>query len=187
MKRSALSPMSAKRRAALAAAGNQHPYSTLVNRSAPLARTAGLDRKPTVRVQRPTDTGPDAATVQVVAVRDQGRCVRCGRYVLAGMRGRDWSVQHRRARQGRDHRPDTNRPQNLILLCGSATTGCHGWVESYRSAARDGGWAIRQTEDPAAMPVDHHLHGRVWLTADGGFTRHAPTAPTSASVSYTHL
>ncbi|RKN55910.1 HNH endonuclease [Micromonospora costi] len=166
--------MSAKRRAEVAAAGNPRPFSTLVNRAAPLGRAAGLDRKPTLRVTKPADTGPDAATMQVVVGRDQGCCVRCGRYVLGGERGRDWSVQHRRARQGRDARPDTNQSPNLILLCGSATTLCHGWVESYRTAARDGGWAIRQSENPALMPVDHYQYGRVWLTADGQWTRQAP-------------
>ncbi|MFY1595426.1 HNH endonuclease [Micromonospora sp. WMMD737] len=166
--------MSAKRRAALAATGNRNPWSTLTVRST-LNRSAALDRKPAVRAARPAaDTGPDTATVHIVLRRDQGCCVRCGAE-LHGRRGRDWSVQHRRARgAGGTRRPDTNQAHNLILLCGSATTGCHGWVESNRDAARHGGWAIRQPDNPALMPVDHALHGRVWLDADGGWSGQAP-------------
>ncbi|WBB94250.1 hypothetical protein [Verrucosispora sp. WMMC514] len=159
--------MSQRRRAELAAAGNTRPWSTLtgggLNRSGTLAREA-------FKPARPADTGPDAETVAVVVGRDQGQCVRCGRYVLNGERGWDWSIQHRRARQGRDLRPDTNTPPNLILLCGSATTGCHGWVETNRNASRPDGWAIRQTDVPASEPVTHYLYGRVLLTADGSWT-----------------
>lgn len=175
MKRSALSPMSAKRRAELAAVGNARPFSTLINQSTPLGRTGGLDRKPSLRLAKPpADTGPDAATVHVVVERDQGCCVRCG-LRLRGERGRDWSVQHRRGRgSGGTRRPDTNQAQNLILLCGDGTTGCHGWVEHNPTAARRGGWAISTWDDPAAEHVDHYLHGRVWLTADGSWTRQAP-------------
>ncbi|MEU3452112.1 hypothetical protein ABZ671_00515 [Micromonospora sp. NPDC006766] len=170
--------VSDKQRAKLAAAGITHPYSTLTTRST-LARkdgptrTACLDRKPQVKVSRPADTGPTPETVAVVGERDQGCCVRCGK-PLRGDRGFAWSVQHRRARQGRDLRPDTNQPHNLILLCGSATTLCHGWVESNRNAARAHGWAIRQTDDPAARFVDHAIHGRVWLLSDGGISHRAP-------------
>lgn len=177
MKRSPIARVSAGKLAALSAAGQPRPWSTL-NRTTTLARNGALaraarDRKPLVR---PVNTGPTAATVAVVVERDQGQCVRCG-LMLRGMRGLDWSVQHRRARgDGGTRRPDTNQAHNLILLCGSATTGCHGWVESYREAAREHGWAIRQTDDPAAEPVRHSVHGLVWLTADGSFTRRRPAA-----------
>lgn len=179
---SGLAPMSAKRRAALVEAGNPQPFSTLTVRST-LARTAGisptvgLDRKPTGKPARPADTGPTPVTVALVCERDRGCCVRCG-LRLRGERGLDWSVQHRRARgSGGTRRPDTNQAHNLILLCGSATSpgGCHLWVESHRTDAdRERGWAIRLNDDPAALLVDHHLHGRVWLTPDGSWTHQAP-------------
>lgn len=181
MNGSPLSPMSSKRRAALAAAGNTNPWSTLTNRSSGLARTAGLgraaggDRKPTLKTTTPKDTGPDAATVALVIGRDEGRCVRCGLYVTHLTRGVDWSVQHRRGRgSGGDRRPDTNQAHNLLVLCGDGTTGCHGWVEHNPAAADEHGWAISRWADPALERVDHHLHGLVWLTPDGGFTRQAP-------------
>lgn len=155
--------ISPKRAAKLAEQGVVNPSSTLAGGAA-LA----------VVVKRPRETGPDRATVDAVLERDGFQCVRCGG-ALHGERGRDWSVQHRRARgRGGSRRPDINSPQNLIVLCGSAA-GCNGWVESKRLKAREGGWAIRFTEDPLLMPVDHSLHGNVWLKADGGWSSRRPT------------
>ncbi|MFJ1539349.1 hypothetical protein ACIODS_12470 [Micromonospora chalcea] len=169
-RRARLNPMSAKKRAELAAAGNPTPYSTLTGGTglarAGLARSsAALDRKPAKA------TGPDAATVALVIERDRGCCVRCGRHVAGGVRGRDFSIQHRRARgAGGTRRADTNMPQSLIVLCGSATTGCHDHVERNRVEARGFGWAVRQSDDPAVVPVRHAVHGLVLLAADGSFT-----------------
>lgn len=177
MKRSPIQPMSARRRRELAEAGNPSPFSTFVNTGSGLSRTAAVrDRKP------PRDTGPDAGTVATVAARDFGRCARCGEPIW-GERGRDWSVQHRRARQDKDRRPDTNEPQNLLLLHGSGTTRCHGHVESYREEARANGWAIRQSDDPAEMPVNHAVHGWVLLTDAGGIETYSPNQPTDQEVS----
>lgn len=178
LKRTPLRAMSDRRRQELAELGNVNPFSTLTNGGVVGRGSAPRLAAPAPKQRRPRDTGPDAATVALVWSRDGGRCVRCGG-VLTGTRGFDWSVQHRRARQGTDRRPDTNQPTNLILLCGSATTLCHGHVESYRDQARQHGWAIRQTKDPAAMPVQHALHGWVLLNADGTWTTHSPNQTTT--------
>lgn len=66
-------------------------------------------------------------------------------------------------------RPDTAAPQNGLALCGSATTGCHGWVESNRTEAETHGWAVDQNADPLLKPVDHHLHGWIYLYANGSW------------------
>lgn len=155
MNRSPLSPMSAKRRAKLAAAGVANPFTTL----APAANPA----RPSVRRLR--DTGPDAATVAVVFERDGG-CVRCGLGLVLESRGDCWSVHHRVLRaQGVD-----NTPPNLIVLCGGALVyGCHQEVHSrpaqYR---REGGWILRRADVPARYPVVHARLGFVFLT-DGGW------------------
>ena len=71
---------------------------------------------------------------------------------------------------GGTRREDTNSPAALILLCGSATTLCHGWVEVNRTAARGNGWAIRQSDNPLLLPVLHWRRGLILLTADGGWS-----------------
>lgn len=43
--------------------------------------------------------------------------------------------------------PRINDPRNLILLCGSGTTGCHGWVESNRRTAQRLGYLIGSLEE----------------------------------------
>ncbi|MFI2663214.1 hypothetical protein [Micromonospora carbonacea] len=164
--------MSPKRRQQLAEQGNTNPFSTLTN------GTVGRGMSPRLAApapkRRPRDTGPAADVVAAVFARDGGRCVRCGG-VLTGARGIGWSVQHRRARgAGGTSRPDTNQPHNLIVLCGSATTGCHLHVEQFRVEAREFGWAIRQSDDPALIPVLHAVHGWVLITADGAFANHTP-------------
>ena len=164
--------MSQKRRQELAEKGNTSPFSTLpaapINRAGG-GRMAALDRKP------PKNTGPDAATVALVIERDRG-CVRCGANVAGGVRGVDFSIQHRRARgAGGTRRVDTNSPAALIVLCGSATTGCHQHVESFRAEAREFGWAVRQSDDPAVMPVLHAVHGGwVLLSPAGQVTAFSP-------------
>lgn len=100
-------------------------------------------------------TGPDAATVELVGERDGWRCVRCGHQV-SDERGVGWSVQHRRPRgSGGSRDPRLNQPANLVILCGSAVTFCHGEVESNRAASRAYGYLISQHSPvaPADVPV----------------------------------
>ena len=104
------------------------------------------------------------ATRLLVADRDRWRCVRCRRDLSDG----SGNLQHRRARgMGGTRKVDVNGPENLILLCGSGTTGCHGHVESHREEARRAGWAVSQADDPGRVPVTYP-GGRFLLTADGG-------------------
>lgn len=84
--------------------------------------------------------------------RDQSRCVACGDYVNTSS-GR-YSLQHRRARgMGGSRAADTNRPANLILMCGSATTDCHGAVEQAPTWASKMGYRVDQGVDPTTVPV----------------------------------
>lgn len=127
---------------------------------------------------RPRATGPSAAVLALVARRDEHACVRCGG-ACRGQRGFDFSYQHRRARgAGGSRREDTNQPQNLILACGSATTGCHGWMEHHPRAAREHGWAIGQHEDPLWVPVRHWRRGLIFLRADGTWSAQPPADET---------
>jgi 5-methylcytosine-specific restriction endonuclease McrA len=42
---------------------------------------------------------------------------------------------------------------NLLLLCGSGTTGCHGWVTEHPLEAYTNGWSVRRNDNPATTPV----------------------------------
>ncbi len=144
----------------------------------PLPRSGiGRNAGPKLTAVRQRHTGPSPTTVAQVVLRDESCCVRCGGS-CHGRRGVDWSVQHRRARgMGGSRREDTNSLPNLILLCGSATTGCHGWVESNRTAALPNGWALKSISDPSRVPVLHWQRGLIFLGADGSWSsRPIPTA-----------
>lgn len=42
---------------------------------------------------------------------------------------------------------------NLLLLCGSGTTGCHGHITENPKEAYENGWSVHSYDDPAAIPV----------------------------------
>lgn len=113
-----------------------------------------------IRRRRPARaTGPDVDTREKVRWRDKDRCRRCGKST--------WQIHHRKPRgMGGTRDPLVNSPANLVLLCGSGTTGCHGWVEQHRTEARQQGWLVSQHADPRYQPIDHE--GRLtFLTEDG--------------------
>lgn len=109
-----------------------------------------------------------------IVVRDGGRCVRGGDLI----QGYDYSVQHRVAR-GMGGSRHAARACALILLCGSATTGCHGWVEAHPAEARELGYRVPAGTDPAMWPV--LFHGQDWclLTDDGWVPLRAPEEVTN--------
>ena len=115
------------------------------------------------------------AVEALVVVRDLGccvRCVRCGRHVAHLDRGVAWSIHHRRPRgTGGTSLEWVNAPANLVVLCGSGTTGCHGQIESHRTAAREYGYLISQNGRLVAVdvPIVHFTLGRVLLTDEGGW------------------
>lgn len=79
---------------------------------------------------------------ELVLARDSFVCVSCRRHV-GGMVG--YSIHHRVPRgMGGSKLPWINQPGNLLTLCGSATTGCHQWVESHRDSAYEWGYLIRR-------------------------------------------
>lgn len=84
-------------------------------------------------------------------LRDDARCARCG----ADLADTGWgySLHHRKPRgMGGTKDPRSNDPRNLIHLCGSGTTGCHGHVESHRTQAYETGWLLRDL-DHLDMPL----------------------------------
>lgn len=131
-----------------------------------------LTRRSPRRTYRPT--GPDAYTVERVLSRDEGRCLVCA-VELFGTRGYTWSIHHRR---GRDGKPDSHKPQNLITVCGADNvTGCHGKIHQRRSWSRPNGlWLSRAAaEDPLTVPLLVLAESRwIYLTDDFAYADGPP-------------
>lgn len=113
-----------------------------------------------------------------VRERDNYSCVACGKSII----GRPYSLQHRRARKaGGSRLPWIDQPQNLITVCGTATTpDCH-WkrMESRPTDAKDLGYVISEWPeiDPRFIPVvvvTEFGEATVWLTPDGGLSNDPP-------------
>ena len=106
-------------------------------------------------------------------------------YEIATHRDADTCQKCRRAKgTNRDHRKNRSQggltfASNLQLLCGTGTTGCHGWVTANPEDAVTDGWAVPGwpkadwREWPARRWV-RHGHGYLelrWVLYDdiGGF------------------
>lgn len=123
-------------------------------------------------------TGPTRTVRKLVLTRDQGCCVRCGGEVYdidADRLYQMYSLQHRAPRgMGGTKSPVINSPANLVTLCGSGTTGCHGWVESHREESRLYGWAVSRYQSPDVVPMLHAYQG--WVLVSDSYDRLAPQA-----------
>lgn len=78
---------------------------------------------------------------RAVLARCGGRCERCG---TPG-----YTVHHRR-KKSQGGLWDSS---NLLALCGSGTTGCHGWVEANPRSAMDLGFWLENGEKSADTAV----------------------------------
>lgn len=47
----------------------------------------------------------------------------------------------------------TDELSNLLLVCGSGTTGCHGWITEHPGEAKRMGWSMWRSNDPPFVPV----------------------------------
>lgn len=116
-------------------------------------------------------TGPTRTVRARVIWRDKSMCQWCGHHVDVSTG--DYSLQHRRARgMGGSRLPDTNLTSNLVLVCGSATTGCHGHIESHRVEAIGRGFnvpqgTLRRPSVPADVPL-RDWRGEWWRLDDDG-------------------
>lgn len=118
--------------------------------------------------------GVTQGTRNAVLARDAHQCQRCGCTVRPDF----YSLQHRRPRAaGGTSLAHINEAPNLVLLCGSATTGCHGHVESHREEARRYGWSILLNAHytPSAVPWRGMRGGNpVWFQAVNLFRMQLP-------------
>lgn len=86
------------------------------------------------------------------------RCARCGVVIWS-----NGSRHHRKLRS----RGGADAADNLILACGSGTTGCHGWMHANPAEATLLGFIVPSWADPATVPIRHALYGWVLLLPDG--------------------
>lgn len=86
---------------------------------------------------------PHKRAIELVRQRDQG-CVRCGRF--------GGNIHHRRMRS-QSPKDVVHNVENLIVLCGSGTTGCHGWVHAHPAVSYERGWLVKSAFDPKTKPV----------------------------------
>lgn len=122
--------------------------------------------------QRPTkQTAADERKARaLVTERDSGVCVKCGR--VHPIHGVNWDHRKNRSQGGRWE------ASNGQLLCGSGTTGCHGWVTSHPKEALAEGWTVPGWADPRVWPARRWaadswgIRRAVWVLYDnhGGFT-----------------
>jgi hypothetical protein len=115
-------------------------------------------------------TGPSGKVRALVRARDHNRCAVCGRHA-----GETPNIHHRRNRgAGGSRNPELNLPSNLIVVCGSGTTGCHGKLTENRNRDRAlaAGWIIslHSPRQAAGVLVCHAVLGPVYLADDGTFT-----------------
>jgi hypothetical protein len=68
--------------------------------------------------------------------------------------------------------PDVRHsPANIVELCGSGTTGCHGWVHQHVKEAERLGLIVPLGRDPRTTPVRDWQGIWLRLNQDGTATR----------------
>ncbi len=137
-----------------------------------------MRRSPMKRTRR--NTGPSSEVVSLVLDRAHYSCEVCS-MGLGEQRGVDWSAHHRRPRQmGGTNWPGINLPSNILIVCGSGTTGCHGVVESHRTRSVAGGWLVLSCTDPAEVTVLICRDRWLYLGNDGAYHTDPPADRTIA-------
>lgn len=117
---------------------------------------------------------PDIRMRANVVVREGGKCFRCGKQVAiykpetyhdlpVVKRVAEFSIYHRKSRgMCGSNSTDVNIFPNLIVLCGTGTTGCHGWVEANPDEAYRDGLLLYELADPVLGPAFSEYRG-YWI------------------------
>jgi hypothetical protein len=150
-----------------------------VKRGGPLKRNTELRRTPLKRTttttkgrRMPTKTKSGRTEAELAAIeRDGPNCQRCGK-VLGAPEWRtsewsEWSLHHRKLK-GRGTPPrEYDLVENLVVLCGSGTTGCHGWAHAERLKSHEDGWTCWTGDTPADRPLITLVGTMLMLLPDG--------------------
>lgn len=130
-------------------------------------------RRATLTGARRRSTGPTPAVRALVVERAGGACELCREPL-----GDVWSLHHRLPRRmGGTRRGWINSPSNLLAVCGTGTTGCHGYIEIHRVEALGCGWLLPDGQHPDQVSVllprptlRGHVARERWLHPDGTYT-----------------
>jgi hypothetical protein len=116
--------------------------------------------------------GVSQETRVLVLDRAKYRCEKCGVSLSDSFY---YSLHHRTPRgMGGSREVRLNLPSNLVAVCGSGTTGCHGWIESNRIAAEDEGWLVSRYQEVAEVQVRLWRVGWRYLTDEGEYSSTPP-------------
>lgn len=73
----------------------------------------------------------------------------------------------------------SDEPWNLLAVCGTGTTGCHGYLHTHRRKAEEYGWIVPREIHPGSVPAFVRTPGgrRQWvlLTRDARYRTMDPT------------
>lgn len=124
----------------------------------PAGQRAAMSRSATKPKPREPRVTPEVR--DVVLLRSRGRC-EVGVTDACRARGRrldspEGTNQHHRhpGGMGGSKRAEIHAAEGLLQVCGQGnTSGCHGWIESNRTAAKERGWLVDRGQDPADVPV----------------------------------
>ena len=116
--------------------------------------------------------GVSKATRVLVLNRAKYRCEKCGVSLSESFY---YSLHHRTPRgMGGSREVRLNLPSNLVAICGSGTTGCHGWIESNRSVSEDAGWLVSRYQEVAEVPLQIWGVGWSYLNDEGEYSSTPP-------------
>jgi len=105
------------------------------------------------------------AARRIVRERDGHRCTMCGASIVDQP-----SALHHRVAKGMGGSAKLERASNLVRLCGNGNAdGCHGKAHGNPQWARNHGWIVSRSLDPAEIPVDMHDG---WFLLDDLGSRH---------------
>lgn len=135
-----------------------------MKRGKPLRRTASLRaRKPvkrgTTKLKVVPKYDPAKKPVTDTVKARAGDDLLCEAQIPGVCFGRGGNYHHRLNRsQGGVYTPSA-----ALWLCGSGTTGCHGWITNNPEVARENGWSVKSTDNPVDVPV---LYRGRWVLLD---------------------
>ncbi len=95
--------------------------------------------------------------------RDGAECLRCGR----NLEGIPASLHHRKLKGRKVPKIEWDLVENIATMCGTGTTGCHGWAHHNRSAAKTDGWIVASWDIPHREPMHDLRNNMITLMQDG--------------------